>query len=131
MASNADQIVQHVQHDFQAVVASVTGPEARSQTASSVELTLFRRRLTLGAAVWRRFFVTRAAVCPSELVTAPDGTPLRYHDQRPTTSDSVVGNVGCWRHDFTARGQEGRGPLDVELSWPARGSADRWREWAA
>jgi hypothetical protein len=131
MASNSDQIVQQVQHDFQALVAYVTGPEARSQTAYTVELTLFRRLLTLGAALLRLFFVTRAAVCPSELVTAPDGTPLRYHDQRPTTYYSVFGKVRFWRHYFTARGQEGRCPLDVELSLPARCYSDLLREWAA
>jgi hypothetical protein len=49
MASNADQSVPHVPHDFQALVADVTGPEARVQTASTVEWTLFRRRLALGA----------------------------------------------------------------------------------
>lgn len=36
-----------------------------------------------------------------------------------------------WRHDFTAPGQPGRGPLDADRSGPARGDADRRREWAA
>jgi hypothetical protein len=49
MASNSDQIGQPVPHDFQALVAYVTGPEARGQTADTVELTRFRRRLARGA----------------------------------------------------------------------------------
>jgi hypothetical protein len=49
MASNSDQSVPHVPHDFPALVADVTGPEARVPSASSVALTLFRRRLALGA----------------------------------------------------------------------------------
>jgi hypothetical protein len=49
MASNADQMVQHVPHDCHALVAYVTGPAARVQTASTVELPLCRRRLALGA----------------------------------------------------------------------------------
>ena len=131
MASNADQIVQHLQHDCQALVAYVTGPEARVQTAYTVELTLFRRLLALGATPLRLFFVTRAAVRPSGTVTGSDGTPLTSYDQRPTTDDAVFGKVRLWRHDFTARGQAGRCPLDAELSWPARCSSDLRREWAA
>lgn len=131
MASNVDQIVPQVQHDFQALMAYVTGAEARAQTAYTVELTLFRRLLALGAALLRLFFLTRAAVRPAEPVTAQDGTPLAYHDQRPTTYYSVFGKVRFCRHYFTAQGQEGRCPLDAELSVPARCYSDLLREWAA
>src|SRR6266487_2527592 len=102
MASNSNQIVQYVQQDFQALVAYVTGPEARVQTAYTVELTLFRRLLALGATLLRLFFVTRAAVRPSGMVTSSDGTRLTYHDQRPTTYYSVFGKVRFWRPYFTA-----------------------------
>ena len=71
MASNSDEIVQQVQDDFQNLLAYVTGPDARVQTAYTVELTLFRRLLALGAALLRLFFVTRAAVRP---VGADPGT---------------------------------------------------------
>ena len=116
MTSHSEPIVQQVQQDFQALVAYVTGADARAQTASTVELTLFRRLLALGAAWLRLFVVTRAAVRPSEPIVAPDGTDLRYHDQRPTTYYSVFGNVRFWRHSFTAPGQAGICPLDAELS---------------
>jgi hypothetical protein len=130
MASHADQIVQHLQHDFQAVVTYGTGPEARVQTAYTVELTLFRRLLALGATLLRLFFVTRAAVRPSGTVTGSDGTPLTSHDQRPTPDYAGFGKVRLWRHDFTARGQAGHCPLDAELSVPVRCDADLRREWA-
>ena len=68
---------------------------------------------------------------PSGTVTGADGTPWTSHEQRPTTDEAVFGKVRLWRHDFTARGQAGCGPLDAELSWPARGSADLRREGAA
>jgi len=61
MTSNPEPIVQQLQHEFQNLLAYVTGPEARSQTTSTVELTLFRRLLALGAALLRLFLVTRAA----------------------------------------------------------------------
>ena len=95
-----------------------------------MELTLFRRLLALGAALLRLFFVTRAAGRPAEPVTAPDGTRLTSHDQRPTTYYSVFGQVRFERHYFTAPGQEGYCPLDAELSLPARCYSDLLREWA-
>ena len=85
MTANPEPIVQHRQHEFQRLLASVTGPDARSQSASPVELTLCRRLLVLGAARLRRFCITRAAVRPAEPVTASDGTRLSCHAQRPTT----------------------------------------------
>jgi hypothetical protein len=130
MTSNPEPIVQQVQHEFQSLLAYVTGPDTRSQTAYTVELTLFRRLLALGAVLLRLFFVTRAAVRPAEPVTAPDGTRLTYHDQRPTTYYSVFGKVRFERHFFTAPGQEGRCPLDAALSLPARCYSDLLREWA-
>jgi hypothetical protein len=131
MTSNPEPIVPQLQDDFQNLLVSLTGPDARSQTASTVELTLFRRRLALGKVLLRLFFVTRAAVRPARPVTAPDGTPLTYDDQRPTIYYAVFGKVRCWRHSFTAAGQAGLCPLDAELSLPARCYADLRREWAA
>ena len=130
MTSNSEEIVQQVQHEFQNLLTYVTGPDARSQTAYTVELTLFRRLLALGAVLLRLFLVTRAAGRPPEPVTAPDGTRLTYHDQRPTTYYSVFGKVRFARHYFTAPGQEGLCPLDAELSLPARCYSDLLREWA-
>ena len=43
MASDGEQTVHQLQHDFQTLMAYVTGPEAQSPTAYEVELTLFRR----------------------------------------------------------------------------------------
>jgi hypothetical protein len=130
MTSNPEPIVQQLQCEFQNLLAYVTGPEAGSQTAYIVERTLFQRLLTLGAALLRLFFVTRAAVRPAEPVTAPDGTRLTAHDQRPTTYYSVFGKVRFARHYFTAPGQEGCCPLDAELSLPAHCYSDLLREWA-
>ena len=76
MTSNPEPIVQQLQCEFQNLLAYVTGSDARVQTASTVERTLFRRLLALGKALWRRFFVTRATTRPAEPVTAPDGTRL-------------------------------------------------------
>jgi hypothetical protein len=130
MTSNPEPIVQQLQHDFQNLLAYVTGPDARAQTAYTVELTLFRRLLVLGAALLRLFFVTRAAVRPSEPILAADGTRLAYHDQRPTTYYSVFGKVRFWRHYYTAPGHDGLCPLDAAVSLPVRCYSDLLREWA-
>ena len=97
MPSNAAPIVQQVQQDFQALVAYLTGPEAQTQTAYTVELTLFRRLLALGAALLRLFFVAQAADRPAA-PTAADGTLLAYHDQRPISYYSVFGKLWLRRH---------------------------------
>jgi hypothetical protein len=44
-------MVQQLHHEFPHLLAYVSGPEARSQTAYSMELTRFRRRLAVGAAL--------------------------------------------------------------------------------
>ncbi len=119
MPSNATPIVQQVQQDLQALVAYLTGPDAQTQTAYTVELTRFRRLLALGATLLRLFVVTRAAERPPA-PTAADGTVLGYHDQRLTTYYSVFGPLRFPRHYFTARGQPGTCPLDAALSLPER-----------
>ena len=75
--------------------------------------------------------MTRAAVRPAQPVSAPDGTRLVLHEQRPTTYDAVFGKVRFVRHDFTAPGQVGFCPLDAALNLPARGDSDLRREWTA
>mgnify|MGYP000396744786 CR=1 FL=1 len=122
MPSNALPIVQQVQHDFQTLLAYITGPEAQTQTAYSVELTVFRRLLSLGAALLRLFFLIRAAERPGA-PTASDGTLLAYHDQRPISYYSIFGKLSLQRHYFVAPGHDGCCPLDAALSLPQRCTA--------
>jgi hypothetical protein len=129
MASNGDPIVHQIQQDFQALLAYVTGPEAQTQTAYTVELTLFRRLLALGAALLRLFFLTRAAVRPATPVRDSNGIPLPYHDQRPITYYSVFGKLTFARPYFYAAGVAGICPLDADLSLPARCYSDLLRDW--
>jgi hypothetical protein len=130
MSSNSVQIVHQLRSEFQELIEYVTGDQSRSRTAYEVELTLFRRLLALGAKLLHLFFVHRAAVRPSGPVYAPDGTELKYHDQRPTSYFSVFGKIRFWRHYFHAPGQEGFCPLDAELSLPSRCYSDLLRDWA-
>ena len=65
MPSNSEPIVQQARQECDALLAYVLGPEAAGQTAYTVELTLFRRLLALGATLLRLFFVTRAAARPT------------------------------------------------------------------
>ena len=131
MPSTTEPIIAQVQQQFQELVAYVTGPETRASTAYEVELALFRRLLALGAALLRLYFVSRAAVRPTEPVRSPDGTPLAYHDRRRTTYYSVFGKLAFYRHAFTAPQQPVVCPLDAALSLPERCYSDLLREWAA
>ena len=130
MSSNSTQIIHQLRCEFQELIEYVTGGGSHTWTAYEVELTLFRRLLALGAKLLHLFFVQRAAVRPSGPVYAPDGTELKYHDQRPTTYFSVFGKIQFRRHYFHAPGQEGFCPLDAELSLPPRCYSDLLRDWA-
>jgi hypothetical protein len=130
MCSNSAQIVHQLHREFQELVEYVTGEQSQRRTAYEVELTLFRRLLVLGAALLRLFFLHRASVRPRGPVHAPDGTELRYHDQRPTSYFSIFGKVRFHRHYFHTPGHEGYCPLDAELSLPPRCYSDLLRDWA-
>jgi hypothetical protein len=131
MPSTSEPIVQQVQDDFHALLAYVTGPQATTQTAYTVELTLFRRLLALGATLLRLFFITRAAERPVAPIPAPGGPQLTYHDCRPITYYSIFGKVRFARHYFAAPGHPGCCPLDAALSLPERCYSHLLREWAA
>jgi hypothetical protein len=130
MSSNSAQIEHQLHHDFQELVEYVTGTESQSRIAYEVELTLFRRLLSLGAQLLRLFFVQRAAMRPCEPVYASDGVRLNYQGLRRTTYFSVFGRVWVRRHYFYAPGHGGICPLDAELSLPPRCYSDLLRDWA-
>lgn len=130
MSSNSTQIVHQLHCEFQALIEYVTGEQSRTRTAYEVERTLFRRLLALGAALLRLFFLQRASARPKGPVYAPDGTELKYHDQRATSYFSIFGKVRFQRHYFHAAGQEGYCPLDAELSLPSRCYSELLRDWA-
>jgi hypothetical protein len=129
MPSNADPIVQQIKGDFHALLAYVTGPEAQAQSAYTVELTLFRRLLSLGAALLRLFFVAQAAQRPSTPTTT-DGAVWSYYDQRSISYYSVFGKLRVARHYFTASGHAGTCPLDAALSLPDHCYSDLLSDWA-
>ena len=130
MSSNSTPIVQQARQEFDDLLAYVLGPQANTHTAYTVELTLFRQLLALGATLLRLFFVTRAAERPAPPVRA-DGTPCPYHDCRPITYYSIFGKLRFARHYFSTPGVGGSCPLDATLSLPERCYSDLLREWAA
>ena len=129
MATNAEAIVAQMTDEFQSLVAYVTGPDAAQREAYTVELTLFRKLLALGALLLHVFFLTRAKARPAAPAQAPDGPVLPYHDRRPTTYYSVFGKLCFARHYFAAPGRGGRCPLDAALRLPPRCYSDLLREW--
>lgn len=131
MSFNSEPIVQQVQTDFHNLIAYVTGPQARAQTAYAVELTLFRRVLALGAALLRLFLLTRAAERPAAPIAQATHQPIPYHDRRPIHYTSVFGPLVFARHYFYASDAAGICPLDADLSLPPTCHSDLLREWAA
>jgi hypothetical protein len=98
MTSTPAPIVPQREHAFQNLVASVTGPDARAQPADTGEITRFRRRLALGAAQWRRCFVTRAAGAGA---TGAVGEALEHHRARAAVDWRAVGLNGHWDVSWT------------------------------
>jgi hypothetical protein len=131
MSFNSEPIVQQVQTDFHNLLAYVTGPQARTQTAYTVELTLFRRVLALGAALLRLFFLSRAAERPPAPLHSATGQPIPYHDRRTIHYTSVFGSLVFARHYFYTSDAAGICPLDADLSLPPCCYSDLLREWAA
>jgi hypothetical protein len=130
MTSNAETMIPQIRAEFEHLVTYVTGAESQTQTAYTVELTLFRRLLALGLRLLRLFFVTRARTRP-ECPTLTDGTTMDYHERRAVTYVSVFGALRVARHYFTATGQPGTCPLDADLSLPDCSFSDLVRDWAA
>jgi len=129
MTDNAEGIVAQVTDEFQGLVAYVTGSAAAGSAAYTVELTLLRRLLGLGALLLQVFFLTRARARPAAPAAAGGRVPLPYYDRRPTTYYSVFGKLRFARHYFAAPGHAGVCPLDADLSLPARCYSDLLREW--
>jgi hypothetical protein len=130
MPSNAAPIVQQILGDFHALLAYVTGPSAQTQSAYTVELTLFRRLLSIGAALLRLFFVAQAAERPAAPTTT-DGAVWSYYDQRSISYYSIFGKLRLARHYFTASGHAGNCPLDAALSLPDHCYSDLLSDWAS
>jgi len=132
MAADSSDIVYRVaqlQEDFRALSVMVTGPEAATATAASMELRIFGELLAIGRRLLELFFLTRAASRPAVPVAA-DGTPLSACHRRPTTYLSVFGKITFQRHRFFAPGQAGVSPLDEALSLPERCYSPLLRDWA-
>lgn len=129
MTSNVSPIVQQIQQDFQALLTYVSGPEAHTQTAYTVELTLFRRLLALGAALLHLFFLTRTATRPPAPVAAT-GAVLAYRDRRAIAYYSIFGKLTIARHYFYTTDVGGQCPLDAALSLPPHCYSDLLREWS-
>src|SRR3990170_4632110 len=132
MAADSGDIVDRVaqlQEDFRALSLMVTGCEAATSAAASMELRIFREVLALGRRLLEVFFMARAVSRPAVPV-APDGTPLSECHRRPTTYLSVFGKITFPRHRFFAPGQAGVSPLDAELSLPERCYSPLLRDWA-
>lgn len=85
MTANAAGIVAQLTDEFQGLVAYVTGPDAAEAEAYTVEVTLFRRLLGLGALLLRAFVLTRAMSRPAAPVQVGGAPPVPYHDRRPTS----------------------------------------------
>ena len=127
MTSHSDEIVPQVQQGFQALVADVTGADAQTQTAYTVELTLFRRLLAVGAVLLRRYLCDPRGGAAGRACPDPDGTPLMdmSRGSRPPTRSLGMSAAGATISPAPRAG----GPLSAGCGSRAGQRAVHLRAW--
>src|SRR3989304_5222220 len=79
MAFNSQAIIQDVRAEFEHLLDFVTGEQARTAKADSIERGLFKMLLSLGAKLLQLFFAMRSEACSRQPVQSKSGQELPYH----------------------------------------------------
>ena len=73
MAFNSQAIIQDVRAEFEHLLDFVTGEQARTAKADSIERGLFKMLLSLGAQLLQLFFAMRSEACSRQPVQSKSG----------------------------------------------------------
>ena len=79
MTFNSQEIIQDTRTEFEDLLKFVTGEQARTAKADSIERGLFKMLLSLGAKLLQLFFVMRSETCSRQPVQSKSGQELPYH----------------------------------------------------
>lgn len=115
MTINSQEIIRDVRTEFENLLDYVTGEQARTAKADSIERGLFKMLLSLGAKLLEVFFVMRSQNCSCEEFQDKDGQLLPYHHDNCRVYFSIFGKVSIERAYFYKTGAKGQTPLDAEL----------------
>jgi len=81
MASNSDQMIQHIQEKMLQTITQLTGPAALTLDAYEAEKTTLQAVLSLGQLYLTLFYAERAKQTLAPNATTPDGRELPYHSK--------------------------------------------------
>jgi len=128
MAFNSQAIIQDVRAEFERLLDFVTGEQARTAKADSIERGLFKMLLRLGAQLLQLFFAMRSEACSRQAVQSQSGEELPYHRDTKRVYFSIFNKVFIERPYFYKRGVGTQIPLDAELGLGDDSYSDLLRE---
>jgi hypothetical protein len=128
MAFNSQAIIQDVRAEFEHLLDFVTGEQARTAKADSIERGLFKMLLSLGAQLLQLFFAMRSEACLRQSVQSKSGQELPYHRDTERVYFSIFNKVFIERPYFYKRGVGAQIPLDAELGLGDDSYSDLLRE---
>ena len=128
MAFNSQAIIQDVRAEFEHLLDFVTGEQARTAKADSIERGLFKMLLSLGAQLLQLFFAMRSEACSRQPVQSKSGQELPYHRDTERVYFSIFNKVFIERPYFYKRGVGAQIPLDAELGLGDDSYSDLLRE---
>ena len=128
MAFNSQAIIQDVRAEFEHLLDFVTGEQARTAKADSIERGLFKMLLSLGAQLLQLFFAMRSETCSRQSVQSKSGQELPYHRDTERVYFSIFNKVYIERPYFYKQGVGAQIPLDAELGLGDDSYSDLLRE---
>ena len=128
MTFNSQEIIQDVRAEFEQLLDFVTGEQARTAKADSIERGLFKMLLSLGAKLLQLFFVMRSETCSRQPVQSQSGQELPYHRDSGRVYFSIFNKVFIERPYFYKQGVGPQIPLDAELGLGEDSYSDLLRE---
>jgi len=128
MAFNSQEIIQDIRAEFEHLLDFVTGEQARTAKADSIERGLFKMLLRLGAQLLQLFFVMRSEICSRQPVQNPSGQELPYNRDTVRVYFSIFNKVFIERPYFYKQGVGTQIPLDAELGLGDDSYSDLLRE---
>jgi hypothetical protein len=128
MTFNSREIIQDVRAEFEQLLDFVSGEQARTAKADSIERGLFKMLLSLGTKLLQLFFVVRSQACSRQPVQSQSGQELPYHRDTERVYFSIFGKVSIARPYFYKQGIGQEIPLDAELGLGADRYSDLLRE---
>ena len=93
MAFNSREIIQDIRAEFEHLLDFVTGEQARTAKADSIERGLFKMLLRLGAQLLQLFFAMRSEICSRQPVQNPSGQELPYNRDTVRVYFSIFNKV--------------------------------------